>query len=490
MDKEDKSTAQQSAPLLEAMRAYIADGAVAFHTPGHKQGKGIPEIFRDIITPAGLRMEVSLMEELDDLHEPTTCIKAAQDLAADLYGADAAYFVINGTTAAIQAMILAAVNPGEKIIIPRNAHRSIVGGIMLSGAQPVFVQPEIDQELGIAMGLSLESIERAMAENPDAKAVLVINPTYYGVASDLKTIAGRVHAKQMLLLVDEAHGPHFKFSAELPLSAMDAGADIAAQSTHKILGSLTQTSMLQARFGRIDPERLRTMLSLVQSTSPNYLLLASLDAARWQMATQGESLIGKAVQLAQKLRQAINTIGGLYCFGEERLHSAGAFALDATKLTVTVSGLGLTGPEAEQILRHEYKIQCELSDRNNVLFILSLADTEKEAALLLGALRQMAAQRGEQAPLAPALSLPAIPQQRLLPRAALFSATEKQAFRQSAGSIAAEVITFYPPGIPIVCPGEIITREIIGYALAMQQIGLKVVGPADASLNTIKVVKQ
>lgn len=480
---------QKGAPLIEAMRAYVADGATAFHTPGHKQGKGIAESFRDFVTPLGLRSEVSLMAELDDLHEPTTCIKAAQDLAADLYGADASYFVVNGTSGSIQAMILTALNPEEKIIIPRNAHRSIIAGIVLSGAQPVFVQPAIDEELGIAMGITVEALTRAIEENQDAKAVLVINPTYYGVASDLKAIVQLAHANDMLLLVDEAHGPHLPFDDSLPLPALAAGADIVAQSTHKILSSLTQTSMLHARYGRIDPDRLQMMASLVQSTSPNYLLLASLDAARQQMAVEGKERIGRAVCLAQKLRREINQIDGLYCFGEERLHKPGSFSLDWTKLTVTVSGIGFTGPEAEQVLRHQHKVQCELSDVYNVLFIISLADGEEEGEILLRALRSLASRRRNQEILPRKVILPPMPPAKISPRQALFSQNRQEDFRSSAGCIAAEMITFYPPGIPILCPGEIITREIIEYILAMQAVGLKVVGPADAKLNTIKVVR-
>jgi len=434
-------------------------------------------------------MEVSLMDELDDLHEPTSCIKEAQMLAAELYGADATYFMINGTTGAIQAMLLAALHPGDTVIVPRNAHRSIIGGIMLGGAIPVFIQPEIDERLGIAMGVAPDAVENAIIAHPEARAVVLVYPTYYGVATDIGKIAGMVHARKMLLLVDEAHGPHLRFSKDLPVQALDAGADIVAQSTHKILGSLTQTSMLHACAKRVDMERLKTMVSLVQSTSPNYLLLASLDVARLQMAEQGPELIGRAVLLAEQLRRDINTIDGLWCFGKEYMHTAGSVALDLTKLTVQVCSLGISGAEAEHILRHEYKIQCELSDMYNVLFIISLGDSEKETALLLESLKGLAAKCRGHRQFKVTVELPVIPPQRLLPREALFAASEMTCFMKAAGCIAAEVITFYPPGIPIICPGEEITQEIIDYAKTMQRIGLKVVGPVDASLQTIKVIK-
>lgn len=481
---------QNKTPLLDAMRAYAAGGALAFHTPGHKQGKGIHEAFRDIITPQGLAMEVSLMDELDNLFAAQTCIKEAQQLTAELYGADAAYFSVNGTTGAIHTMVMAVLNPGDTILLPRNAHRSIIGAVMLAGAKPVFMQPEVAVDLGIPMAVSVATLEAGMRQHPHSKAVLLINPTYYGVACDLAKAAELIHANGMVLLVDEAHGPHLAFNDQLPAAAMDAGADLAAQSTHKILGSFTQTSILLAKLKRVDGERLRMMNSVLQSTSPNYLLLASLDVARMQMATEGRQRLGNAVRLALWVRREINAIEGLQCFGAERLDGAGAFALDWTKLTVTVNALGLSGAEAERILRKEYNIQAELSDCYNVLFILSYSDSEAEAARLVAALRSLAAKfRGRGSFRIAVPPLPALPEQALLPREALFAAKETVLFSAAAGKISGEMITFYPPGIPLICPGERITDDIIAHCTAMQAIGLNVVGPKDTTLNFIEVVK-
>lgn len=482
---------QHTTPLLDAMCAYVEGGAVAFHTPGHKQGKGMHRMFKALVTDTGLAAEVSLMEELDDLHAPGTCIKAAQDLAARLYGAEESYFFVNGTTGAIHAMLLAALNPGEKVIAPRNAHRSVIGGIMLSGAVPAFVQPEIDPRLGIAMAVSPADLAAVMDHHADAKAVLLVHPTYYGVAADLGEIAALVHERGMVLLVDEAHGPHLKFCEALPAQALDAGADLVAQSTHKILGAMTQASMLHAKYDRIDRDRLRRMVSLVQTTSPNYLLMASLDVARMQMATEGRALIAKAVALAAWARAEICRIEGLYCFGEERLHSPGAYALDVTKLTVTVRGIGLSGAEAERILRAHYNIQAELSDLYNVLFIISIGDGEAEVRLLLNALRALAElHRRDFTPIqAERIVYPRIPRMAVLPRDALFAERRTVAFAQSAGLISAELITFYPPGIPVLCPGEIIDADMISHCLTMQRASRKVVGPDDCRLINIKVVK-
>ena len=479
------------APIAEAMRAYAADGARAYHTPGHKQGLGAHPLLKALVTEEGLREEVSLMEELDDLHEPTMCIKEAQEMAAALYGADQAYFMINGTTGAIHTMLMGALRPGDAVLVPRNAHRSMIGGIILAGAHPVFLQPEVDERLGIAMGLTEETVAQAIAAHPEAKALACVYPTYYGVTFDLARIAALVHAHDMLLLVDEAHGPHLRFSEALPPQAIDCGANMAAQSTHKILGAMTQASMLLVNGPRVDRERVREAASLLQSTSPNQLLLASLDIARLQMAENGRETVGRAVRLAGRLRSAINAIDGLWSFGPEYTCYPGATGLDATKITVQVTGLGLSGVEAEAILRHENKVQCELSDARNLLFILSYADKDEQADYLLRALQGLARdhRRGSEASGAVSTKLPAVPAQGMTPREAFFAPKGSVAFSEAEGHIAAEQVMFYPPGIPILCPGDVIDAASLRYIEAMQALGLKVVGPRDASLGRIQVVK-
>lgn len=478
------------APIAEAMKAYAADGARAYHTPGHKQGLGAHPLLKALVTEEGLREEVSLMEELDDLHEPTMCIKEAQEMAAALYGADQAFFMINGTTGAIHTMLMGALAPGDTVLVPRNAHRSVIGGIILAGARPVFLQPEIDESLGIAMGLTEETVRSAITAHPEAKALVCVYPTYYGVTYSLAEIAELVHAHGMLLLVDEAHGPHLRFSDDLPPQAIDCGADMAAQSTHKILGAMTQASMLLTSGPRVSRERVREAASLLQSTSPNQLLLASLDIARLQMAEDGRETVGRAVRLAEKLRRAINEIDGLWSFGPEYTDYPGATGLDTTKITVQVTALGLSGVEAESILRHEYKVQCELSDARNLLFILSYADREEQADYLLRALQGLARdhRRESSAARAVAAGLPAVPAQGMTPREAFFAPKGSVPFDEAEGRIAAEQVMFYPPGIPILCPGDIIDAASLHYIHAMQSLGLKVVGPRDASLTELQVV--
>lgn len=484
---------QTETPLLAAMQCYVQDIEVPFHTPGHKQGKGMHAALEKIIGKEALALDLALIEELDDFHEPYGCIKDAQDLAAELYGADHSFFVINGTTGGIYAMIMATAGPGEKIIVPRNAHRSIIGGIILSGAIPVFMQPAVDNELGLAMGVTPETVSTTLKDHPDAKAVLIINPTYYGVATDIKKIVNIVHEHHMVVLVDEAHGPHLRFSRRLPIQAIDAGADICAQSSHKIIGALTQCSLVHCREGRIRVPHLKTMLQLTQSTSPNYIMLASLDVARMQMAVEGEKLIEKSIDLANWTREEINKIPGLYCFGKEKIGEPGFFDLDPTKITVTVKGLGLTGAEAEKILRHTYKVQAELSDLYNLLFLITLGDGDYEVRSLVEALRDMAEKYVKPFDFSTIENCinacyPTPPQGVLSPRDALFGNTCMVPFEHSVGMVCAEIVTFYPPGIPLLCPGEGITQEIIDYCKLLIAGGMHISGPEDCTLQTIKVV--
>ncbi|MBQ9442087.1 MAG: aminotransferase class I/II-fold pyridoxal phosphate-dependent enzyme [Selenomonadaceae bacterium] len=468
------------------MKNYSADGALAFHTPGHKQGLGAHELLKNLITAEGLRQEVSLMEELDDLHSPHSCIKDAQISAAELFHADEVFFMVNGTTSAVQTMILSTLNEGDLVFVPRNSHRSVMSGIILSGAIPIFLPIKFDENLKIPLNLSVETLQLAIKKFPQAKALILTSPSYYGVAADVKKISELLHEKKMLLLVDEAHGAHLQFSKKLPTSAMDAGADLSAQSTHKILGSLTQTSMLLAKKNFIDLEKIRRAASLLQTTSPNYLLLASLDIARLQMEQCGEEKISRAIELSKKLRAEINLIDGLKTFDAVK-----NFSLDLTKVTVNVENLNLTGLDAEKILRHDLKIQCELSDAANLLFLITYADDEEKISKLISALEKLSAHKKN-------FPLPKfknyfpqkISQAKISPRKIFFSESENIPLEKSVGKICAEEVTFYPPGIPILNSGEIITLEIVDYIRENKKIGGRIIGAADVELETIKVCKK
>ena len=381
----------------------------------------------------------------------------------------------------MQAMIFGTLKPGDLIFVPRNAHRSVISGLILSGAQPIFLPVEFDENFNLPLNVSVETIERAIKIFPQAKAALLVSPNYYGVAADVKKISQLLHENKMLLLVDEAHGAHLQFCEELPISAMDAGADISAQSTHKLLGSLTQTSMLMLR--KNFSEQIQRAASLLQTTSPNQILLASLDIARLQMETVGREKISAAVKLAKKLRDEIKKIHGLKTF-----EAVKNFSLDATKVTVNVSGLGLSGREAEEILRRDLKIQCELSDAENLLFLITFADDEQTISKLIEALKQLGI-RNEKLGIKKTSSKFLIPNSSFLidktPRETFYAPVEVVALKKSVGRICAEEITFYPPGIPLLVPGEKISAEVV--ELLEREKFSRVIGAADKTLATIKV---
>ena len=477
-------------PIAEKMAAYAADGALAFHTPGHKQGKGAHEALRKLITAEGLCEEVSLMEELDDIHSPSGCIKEAEELAARLYGAKAAYFMVNGTSGAIHTMLLAALSPGDTVLVQRNAHRSVYSALVLLGARPIYLAPEVDERLGIAHGVAPATIVCAIQRHPEARAAVLVNPTYYGITTELDEIAEYLHNKGRLLLVDEAHGPHLAFCDRLPQDAIAAGADMAAQSTHKILGAMTQGSLLLANGDHVDYARIRETTGILTTTSPNQLLLASIDIARLQMEESGREAIERATALAEKLRQDINKIPGLWSPGKDDFSRAGAVGLDLTKVTVNLAGLTITAIKAEKVLRHSYKVQCELSDPENLLFILSYADSEKETAVLLAALKDLAQKylgKGKEQPCTAAM--PPLPKTKMTPREAFFAERESVSVKEAAGRIAAEEITCYPPGIPALVPGDVVTEEVLRYLERMRKFGRRTIGARDADFEKIVVVK-
>ena len=466
------------APIVEAMKKYSADKILPFHTPGHKHGRGAHEFLRELLTPEGFRQEVSLMDELDDLHAPHACIKRAQELAAKLWHADETIFFVNGTTSAIQAMIFGTLKPNDLIFVPRNAHRSVISGLILSGATPIFLPVEFDAEFNLPLNVTVKTVTRAIKKFPQAKALLLVSPNYYGVAADVRKISEPVHAAGMILLVDEAHGGHLQFSDELPLSAMDSGADLAAQSTHKILGSLTQTSMLHMR--KNFSAQVKRAASLLQTTSPNQILLASLDVARLQMEVDGRGLIQAAVELSKNLRGQLKRIG-LKVFDAPK-----NFSFDPTKVTVNVSKLGLTGAQAEEILRHELKIQCELSDAANVLFLLTFADDESTVTKLVDALKLLPAR--ESIKISSTNLSQEISRAKLSPRETFYAPTISVNLRDAVGKICAEEVTFYPPGIPLLMPGEEIFAQVVEQIEREKLSGGKIFGVEDSTLNTIKIV--
>lgn len=482
---------QNEIPLFDALKEYVDRDTLPFHVPGHKKGVGIDKEFKNFIGENPFKIDVTVFKLVDSLHHPTGPIKKAQELVADAYESHASFFSIHGTSGAIQAMILAVVNDGDKIIIPRNVHKSVTSGIILSGAVPVFMEPEIDKKLGIAHGVTPETVEKTLKENPDAKAVLIINPTYYGVATDIKKIADIVHSYDIPLIVDEAHGPHLAFSEKLPMSALKAGADICAQSTHKIIGSLTQGSLLHVKSKYVDPKRVQQILNLMQTTSPSYIIMASLDCARRQIALEGKDLLQKTIELCKYTRDEINKIPGFYCFGEEVLGKPGSYSFDPTKLTISSRELGITGFELDMILADKYHIQMELSDFYNVLAVGSFGDTKEGMDRLLSALKEISNDYyGKKETVQDFLDIPAIPTKILNPREAFYSDKISIPLNESIGKISGEFLLAYPPGIPVLCPGEEITQEVVDYVHDLKRANLYVQGTEDLTVENIKIVNK
>ncbi|WP_010235700.1 aminotransferase class I/II-fold pyridoxal phosphate-dependent enzyme [Clostridium arbusti] len=482
---------QNETPLFNALMEYVDRDTIPFHVPGHKKGQGVDEEFKKFIGENPFKIDVTVFKLVDSLHHPTGPIKKAQQLAADAYGSKAAFISVHGTSGAIEAMIMSVVSNNDKILIPRNVHKSVTGGIILSGATPVYMQPELDKEVGIAHGVSPETVEETLKENPDAKAVLIINPTYYGVATDIKKIAKIVHSYDIPLIVDEAHGPHLGFNDKLPISAINAGADMCAQSTHKIIGALTQCSLLHVCSDRIDMHRVQQILNIMQTTSPSYILMASLDCARRQIALHGKELLDYAIDLCTYARDEINKIPGFYCFGKEILQNNGIFAFDPTKVTITCRDLGITGYDLDMILSDQYHIQMELSDLYNVLIVGSFGDTKKNMDRLIEVLKEISKKyygKGEKK--SDFIDIPPIPDQILIPREAFNSTKVPVSINDSIGMVSGEFLMAYPPGIPVLCPGEIITKEIVDYVRRLKATGLYVQGTEDPDVEIIKVVKR
>lgn len=482
---------QSATPLVAALKASALRSYAAFHTPGHKKGQGISPRLGQWWGAALFQADLPELPELDNLFAPEGVILQAQILAAEAFGAEQSWFLANGSTCGIEAAVLASCSPGEKLILPRNAHRSAISALILSGAVPVWLEPAWDAEWEIAHAVAPETVATALEQHPDAKAVLLVSPTYYGVCGDLATIAQQVHQYGIPLLIDEAHGTHFAFHPELPTPALTAGADVAVQSVHKTLSALTQAALLHTQGTRIDRDRLSRALQLVQSTSPNYLLLASLDAARQQMALQGQELMHHTLNLAAAARLHLNQILGLKVLSPQMIQALpGGFDLDRTRLTVDVSGLGLTGFAADEQLHQVLGVTAELPGLRHLTFIITLGNTKEDLDRLVGAFQTLA-----QSPLPLAASTflsysgQLQTQTILSPREAFFASSCVVAAEQAIDQISAELICPYPPGIPLIIPGEVITADALHRLQQILTAGGILAGCADPTLQTLKIIQ-
>ena len=479
------SARQSATPLADALDAQRINRLAHFDVPGHKGGRMNPEL-PEYFGKLCMSLDVNSMKPLDNLGHPVSVIKYAQELAADAFGADNAFFMVNGTTSAVQTMIWASCGRGDKIILPRNVHRSAINALVVNGAVPVYINPGRNARLGIPLGMGIADVKKAIKENPDAKAILVNNPTYYGICSNLGEIVRLAHEAGMLVLADEAHGTHFYFHEELPASAMSAGCDMAAASIHKTGGSLTQSSILLTR-RPVNPDYVRQVITLTQSTSASYLLLSSLDIARRTLYFKGRAMYQKTMEFADYAREEINDLGGYYAFGTELVDGDEAFAFDRTKLSVHTRDIGLAGIEVYDHLRDDYGIQIEFGDIGNLLAILSAGDRMMDVERLISALAEIK-RLHERSPAGLFDHEYIDPVVAMAPQAAFYAAKRRVPMTESTGLVAGEFVMSYPPGIPIVAPGERITPDVLEHILFAKERGCFMTGTEDMNLDYIQVV--
>ena len=478
---------QNHAPIHEALETFRRMRVVPFDVPGHKRGRGNPEL-TEFLGQKCVGVDVNSMKPLDNLCHPVSVIREAEELAADAFGAAHAFLMVGGTTSSVQTMVLTACKRGDEIILPRNVHRSVLNALVLCGAIPVYVNPEVDQRLGISLGMRREQVAKAIKEHPNAVAVLVNNPTYYGICSDIRAIAQMAHDHGMLCLADEAHGTHFYFSDELPVSAMAAGADMAAVSMHKSGGSLTQSSLLLCG-PAMQEGHVRQIINLTQTTSGSYLLLSSLDISRRNLALRGREAFSQVVKLADYARGEINQIGGYYAYSKELVNGDSVFDFDRTKLSVNTLNVGLAGIEVYDLLRDEYDIQIEFGDLGNFLAYLSIGDRPREVERLVSALSEVRRRFGR--PDAAGLMRQEYiePEVVLSPQDAFYAENVSLPLEESAGHVCSEFVMCYPPGIPILAPGERITPKIVEYIQYAKEKGCSMTGPEDPDIRRLNVLK-
>lgn len=478
---------QHRAPIYEGLVSLRKKRIVPFDVPGHKRGRGNPELV-ELLGEKCVSIDVNSMKSLDNLGHPVSIIREAEELAADAFGASHAFLMIGGTTSSVQAMILATCKAGDKIILPRNVHKSAINALVLCGAIPVYIEMSVNPQIGIALGLENDRVAQAIKEHPDAKAILINNPTYYGVCSDLRGLTAMAHAAGMKVLVDEAHGAHLHFTSQLPVSGMDAGADMAAVSMHKSGGSLTQSSILLLG-SEMNAEYVRQIINLTQSTSASYLLMSSLDISRRNLALRGKESFEKVIEMSEYARREINAIGGYYAYSKELIDGVSVYDFDVTKLSIYTQGIGLTGIEVYDLLRDEYDIQIEFGDIGNILAYISIGDRIQDIERLVGALadiKRLYARDGKDL-----LSGEYIqPEMALSPQQAFYAERQSFPLQETVGRVCGEFVMCYPPGIPILAPGERITQELIDYIIFAKERGCSLQGTEDPEVNVINVIKE
>jgi arginine decarboxylase len=463
---------QADTPLADAAEAFLADGRITpFTTPGHKRAPHLTDDF--------LRHDLPLSSGADDLHGRGGYLAAAEGLAAELWGADACRFCLNGSTQGNQALALAAARPGQRAIVSRNLHKSVFAGLVLAGLEPVWIRPEIDRRTGVAHRIRTEALAAALAVAPDAQAVVLVEPSFVGVVSDVAGLARLSHEAGVPLIVDQAWGAHFGFHPGLPAHSLALGADGMVVSAHKTLTSFTQGAYLFAKGGRLDVARVSEAFDLLHTTSPSAAILASLDRARHLMATRGEELLGTTLELAAGFRERMAGVEGLTVVDSD----------DPTKLVLALAATGADGLEVEDDLVNE-GIRLELANRDTLIPLLTIADTRETVERLAGALhRALERRRGTpREPGGASVVWSIEPEVGMSPREAFFAPRETVPVDRAVGRLAAETVAPYPPGIPALAPGEVVTALLVDALREAAAAGTRLAYCSDPSLGTLQVV--
>ncbi|MFY0609006.1 MAG: aminotransferase class I/II-fold pyridoxal phosphate-dependent enzyme [Candidatus Atelocyanobacterium thalassa] len=482
---------QNTAPLIDILNILKKQQDAAFYAPGHKRGQGINSSLSSLLGKKVFQSDLPELPELGNLFIPDEAIEKAQNLAAEAFGARRTWFLINGSSCGIVAAILAVCNPGDKIIVPRNIHHSITTGLIMSGAVPIFLYPKCDSKWNLPLNITPSILEATLEKYHNIKAVLIIHPTYHGICGNISEIVKITHSYNIPLLVDEAHGAHFQFHEILPSSALSAGADLSVQSTHKVLSAMTQASMLHIQGNLIDEHRINQTLQFIQSSSPSSLLLASLDGARQQIVIDGHKLLNKTIKLSKLSRNKINDIDGFSTLSlvEKKPEF---YDLDITRLTVDISSLGVSGWQVDKILRTKLNVTAELPMLSSLTFIISIGNTEEDITALVKAFLKLkkiihSSSSGIVIPSSPC-NLKFFSSLSISPRDAFFASKKIVFIEKSIGLISGEMLCPYPPGIPTIMPGEVITNEAIEYLLKIKQQGGIITGCSNKDLKTIKVI--
>lgn len=479
------------APILDALTDFRRRGDVVFGPPGHKQGRGVDRRVLDILGEGMFRSDVLTLNGLDDRRQSAGLIEDAQELMADAVRADRAFFSTCGSSLSVKAAMISVAGPGEKLLVSRNAHKSVLAALIVGGIHPVPVAPRYDTALHLAHPPGPAEYRQALREHPDAKGALVITPTDWGSCADLAGIAQVCHAHDVPLIVDEAWGAHLPFHPDLPPWGIDAGADLVVTSVHKMGAAIEQSSVFHLQGDRVDPQVLKAREDLLGTTSASTLVYAALDGWRRQMVEQGRQLLTGALDRVKAVRRDIARIDGLAVMGADAVGPAAAADLDILRVTVDVRGLGVTGFTAAEWLREHHHVDVGASDTCRLVAQFTHADDDTTAGRLLVALHGLADADG--LPPAPPVEFPGpaafTPEVAMLPRTAFFGPTEQIPVGRAVGRVCAELVTPYPPGVPMLAPGERIGAEAVRYLISGVEAGMLIPDAADPTCRTLRVTR-